>query len=428
MTGCPFKFGDVCLWASKLANNLPVIINNGDCYTCMRQQKDSKRRKGHKYRRTNTVTKLAAEKISNTLDWDYDTVYKNLLNYGSWKLCHMNSYIGSKANKYFDFLTIVGFYECSLDDALTNWNCNGLLSYLKQHKDDHSQLFPDGFYPSTKDLNSKQSFFKSFNKFLTSQGDQLGDVLHEVEYPTWVEPIEDVKPDPKNKNCIITVCAGDRYKKMFDTISDRYETYAKKCNADFVVLDGYTQGWWGLEKFRIQPFVKNYDRTCFLDSDIVIKSNAPNIFDMVPEDQIGIHDDWPYLIHKPFRFFQWRDIERNSLVRSQVKEEDFSYAVHDTLFNTGVVLTSKEHAEIWTPMKKSFPRKHCDEQFWIEYLILKKGYKVCKLPFSMNCQYWTDVFHSVAGAKEYYFLHLATDGTGDQKETVLKEVLAKYAN
>lgn len=433
MTGCPFKFGDVCLWASKLANNLPVIINNGDCYTCMRQQKDSQRRKGHKYRRTNTVTKLAAEKMSNTLGWDYEQLHKNLREHGTWKLCHMTTYLSSKKNKYFNLLTAVGFYESSLDDALTDWNYDELLSYLKQRKDDHSRLFPDGFYPSTKDLSSKQSFFKSFDKFLTSQGDRLGDVLHEVEYPTWVDTINDQQPNPQNKNCIITVCAGDRYLKMFEVIKDRYEGYAKKCNADLVILDGYTQGWWGLEKFRVRPFAETYERTCFLDSDIIIQKSAPNIFDLVPHNQIGMHDDWPLLISKSknigdFNFDKWRTYERNFLIKSQVLEEDFSYEQHHTLFNTGVVVCSKKHANIWTPMKKPFPRNHCDEQFWIEYLALKNNYEIYRLPLSMNIQHWMDCFDKMATLEMSHFLHVAIDVTKYTKEDVFNEVYTKYAD
>lgn len=426
---CPFKCGDVCLWASKLAENKPIRPTERDCSRCMKLQEESKKRKGFQSRRTSIVETLAAKSLSHSWGFPVEDVLGHLRNGAAqWKRYHIRDFIKNKQSPYFKFLMSVAFYECSLKDPTKDWSGDDFLTYLQKHSlDDH--FFPKGFHPNYDDVDSKRSFFKSFDKFLKTEGKNLGDVLKEVEYPVWVEPIEDVKPDPKSKNCIITVCAGDKYRKMFDTISDRYEAYAKKCNADFVVLDGYTQGWWGLEKFRIQPFIKAYDRTCFLDSDIIIRSDAPDIFDMVPSDHIGIHDDWPLIIHKAFNFMEWRNMERNSLIRSQVHDEDFSYATHDTLLNTGVVLTSKEHAEVWTPMKKPFPGAHCDEQFWVEYLILKNKHKVYRLPFSMNCQYWADAFDKVAPFKESsHFLHLALDGTGKVKEVELKKVLEQYVN
>ena len=425
-SGCPFKCGDVCLWASKLANNKIVKPTEETCKICLKQQESSRTRKGHNYRRPHNVIKLAAIELSKDTGTDPNEVYSSLKSSETWKRCHIRELIANKS-PYFKILTTVGFYECSLEDAERDWSKDGFLNYLAKNNNEQF-IFPEGLNLSDKELSSKPLFFEAFDRFLKTKNDNLGDVLKAVNYPVWVDPIDDVKPNPCKKNCIITVCSGQVYEDMFEKIRDRYEAYAEKCDADFVILSGYTQGWWGLEKFRIKPFVEAYERTCFLDSDIIIKSNAPNIFNMVPEGQIGVHDDWPYLIHKPFNFLQWRDTERNSLVKSQVADENFDYATHDTLLNTGVVLTSKRHADIWTPMKKQFPGNHCDEQFWIEYLILKKDYEVCKLPFSMNCQYWTDVFHSVAGVKEYYFLHLATDGTGDEKEIVLEEVLEKYAN
>lgn len=431
MSNCPFKFGDVCLWASKLANNLPVVVSEGDCYACMRQQRLSKQKKGHKYRRTNIVTKLASEKISNALGWNYDAVYKKFQEYDSWKLCHMNSYISSKANKYFDFLTTIGFYESVLDDALTDWNYYGLLSCLKQCKDDHSQLFPDGFYPSTKDLDSKQSFFKSFNKFLTSQGDQLGDVLREVEYPTWVDPISDQQPNPKNNKCLITVVTGEKYVNMFNKVRHNYEEYCKRIGADFIILENFTQGWWGLEKFRIKPFVEAYENTCFIDSDILIQPNAPDIFKIVPNGFVGIHDDWPFCLHKapletpPFDIEGWRRNERRLMINAQVKDEDFSWELYPALLNTGVVVTPKEHALIWTAPTKPFARNHCDEQFWVDYNIRKNNIPYWPLPVSMNFQYWHKCFDYYFHRSDgFYFLHVAIDDGGD-KIAALDDVLER---
>jgi hypothetical protein len=422
---CPFKCGDVCLWASKLAANKPIRPTERDCSRCLKLQKESRKRKGFQSRRTWIVETLAAKALSKSWDTPVEDVFGHLRKDATqWKRHHIRDFIKNKQSPYFRFLMTVAFYECGLNNSSTDWIGSDFVGYLKEY----NESFPEGFNPNIEDLSSKGSFFKSFDRFLKTYNKNLGDVLKEVEYPVWVEPIEDVKPDPKNKNCIITVCSGDKNKKMFDTISDRYESYAKKCNADFVVLDGYTQGWWGLEKFRIKPFIEAYDRTCFLDSDIIIQKTAPNIFDMVPVDSIGIHDDWACLVNKEYNFLQWKETERKWLVRSQVPQEDFSYDTHDILLNTGVVVTSKQHADIWTPMKAPFPRNHCDEQFWVEYLLTKKNYDIYRLPLSMNLQHWMDCFHKSAGLKTTHFLHIAIDHTRVDKSEAFEEVYDKYAD
>ena len=414
---CPFFqiLGNkpTCRWATSMASHNLVEVDEETCASCLKEQEKIKRHWKRKRKdalwnsRPTTVNFIAAKKIvelNNELD--LQDVFDEL-----------------KSNKYFA-------HEVSVKNILFEERI------INQFVDLCEELLAEGSFRNDfirigtldakgeLDAEEKRDFFKSLEKKTDS-----GQLIFDTKYPVWVEPVIKDIPNPKKKNCIITVCSGEKYLQMFEKIKDRYEEYAKKCNADFVVLTGYTQGWWGLEKFRIKPFIEAYDRTCFLDSDIIIRSDAPDIFDMVPSDHIGIHDDWPFIIHKAFNFMEWRNMERNSLIRSQVEEEDFSYVTHDTLFNTGVVLTSKEHAEVWTPMKKPFPRAHCDEQFWVEYLILKNKHKVYRLPFSMNCQHWTDVFDKVAPFKESsHFLHLALDGTGKVKEVELRKVLEQYAD
>lgn len=427
MTDCNLRHGEICLWASKVAGNLPVFTDDGKCFVCLNQQERSKKRKGHAYRRTNIVNRLAAEKF------DELSIIKNVDNLiwvskylKQWKRLHINQFIANGSHKEtFSLLNSVGLYECVIQHTGREWSETEIVNEYLVENDRNRYL-------SFIDFSSSKLFFESLAYYLHNNGENLGEHLNCADYPIWVDWHKD-QPNPQSKNCIITVCAGDRYLKMFEVIKDRYEDYAKKCNADLVVLDGYTQGWWGLEKFRVRPFVEAYERTCFLDSDIIIQKSAPNIFDLVPHNQIGMHDDWPLLISKSknigdFNFDKWRTYERNFLIKSQVLEEDFSYEQHHTLFNTGVVVCSKKHANIWTPMKKPFPRNHCDEQFWIEYLALKNNHEIYRLPLSMNIQHWMDCFDKMATLEMSHFLHLAIDITRHKKEDVLKEVYTKYAD
>lgn len=414
---CPFfqilENKPTCRWATSMAShNVVVEVDEQTCSTCLKQQKKIKHNWKRKRKdalwnsRPTTVNFIAAKKIvelNNELD--LQDVFDEL-----------------KSNKYFA-------HEVSVKNILFEERI------INQFVDLCEELLAEGSFRNDfirigtldakgeLDAEEKSDFFKSLERKVDS-----GQLIFDTKYPVWVEPVNDTKPNPKKKNCIITVCAGEKYLQMFEKIKDRYEEYAEKCNADFVVLTGYTQGWWGLEKFRIKPFIEAYDRTCFLDSDIIIQKTAPNIFDMVPVDSVGIHDDWACLINKSENSLQWKEAERKWLIRSQVPQEDFSYDTHDILLNTGVVVTSKQHADIWTPMKAPFPGNHCDEQFWVEYLLTKKNYNIYRLPLSMNLQHWMDCFYRSAGLKTTHFLHIAIDHTSLDKSEVFEEVFEKYAD
>jgi hypothetical protein len=433
-TPCPFKCGDVCLWASKLAANRPIKPTEDECSACKVDQARSKQRKGFGSRRTAVVERLSAKELSKIFDSPWEDIFKHLNKESNvWKRKHISSLIKNQS-PYFRFLMSVAFYECSLKDPTKDWSGDGFLAYLQKYSlDDH--FFPKGFHPNYDDVDSKRSFFKSFDKFLKTKGRNLGDVLKEVEYPVWVEPIEEQELNPQSDKCIVTVVTGEKYIGMFNKVRAGYEEYAKKIGADLVILGNYTQGWWGLEKFRVKRVAEAYEKTCFIDGDIAIQPNAPNVFDIVPEGFVGIHDDWPFCLHKapletpPFDIEYWRKTERKMMITSQVGEEDFSWELYPALLNTGVVVTPREHAGIWTAPIKPFPRNHCDEQFWVDYNIRKNNVPYWPLPVSLNFQYWHKCFDYYFHRSDgFYFLHVAIDDGGD-KEAALNDVLErKYVN
>ena len=60
------------------------------------------------------------------------------------------------------------------------------------------------------------------------------------------------------------------------------EAYAKRIGADFVAITKPSQDWWGLEKFRVQPFAQSYERTLYVDADVFLTEETPDLFDVVP--------------------------------------------------------------------------------------------------------------------------------------------------
>jgi hypothetical protein len=203
-----------------------------------------------------------------------------------------------------------------------------------------------------------------------------------IPYVQWQPTQEVVKP--QKPRLVITVAIGRTFQEIFERTGRILEDYARRCNADFVVLTNPTQTWWGLEKFRIRQFASQYDRTLYLDADVLLRGSMPNLFDLVPAGHVAMHDDWPHLPS-----YDWLFSERKRMLESQDVPMDTS----NTTWNTGIVLCDREHADLWTPPREPFMPTHCAEQFWVEHNA--RRFPFFELPTSLNTQYWMPNFEDL---------------------------------
>jgi predicted O-methyltransferase YrrM len=202
-------------------------------------------------------------------------------------------------------------------------------------------------------------------------------------------------PEVPKDTLVITVATGEQYERMMLNVTGPYmHQYAQRIGADFLALTGVTQVWWGLEKFRVGPIAAKYKRTLFVDADILIRSDAPNIFDTVPEGSIGMCNDWAVQGDHG-----WHRIEREKLWESQGVPPLYP----EYMRNSGVIVVDDIHADIWTPPLHPVPGNHVDEQFWVERWT--RFYDFYELPMRWNTQwYYPDFRHTRDAA---YFLHFA---------------------
>jgi hypothetical protein len=254
------------------------------------------------------------------------------------------------------------------------------------------------FYKQPEDIYPKLQHFNDIYLTLTTPEKYLNILKDTAIFSNVYDFIpvnSDPKPNPKRKNLVITVACGEEYENIL-SVNRTIEKYAKKCDADYIELRGKTQGWWGQEKFRIKKYVEAYERTLFVDADVVIKDGANNLFDIVPENAIGIHDDF-YMILKVFQHKNpinhlWLTHDRKKLIKSQDVEQEGSFIYNiPTCYNTGVVLTPRKYSHIWTPLKSGYPQGHCDEQIWIEYNMYKNNCLISPLNSIYNTQWWWSV-------------------------------------
>jgi hypothetical protein len=228
------------------------------------------------------------------------------------------------------------------------------------------------------------------------------------------KPVDDNPPKVDvDRNLIITVAVGEEYGELIKLTGPHLEAYAERCNVDYIVIDGEkTQEYPWLEKMRVHPFVLKYNRTAFVDADVFVTKDAPNIFDEVPEDCVGAFCDWEQsLINAEKHGPQWVDkwkYERLDVARNVLTPKDNSRYIelsdNKTLINSGVIICSKAHADVWEPITTPFVKHTLSEQYLVEMRILLR-HKWHQLDEVWNCQPWFADSHFYK--KPSYFKHLA---------------------
>lgn len=187
-----------------------------------------------------------------------------------------------------------------------------------------------------------------------------------------------------SKNCVFTVCIGDEFKKFSIYTLPTIEKYAKKIGSAFFVLDKpYLDGldfkW---SKFYINELLKKYDRVLFLDSDILVNPESPNIFEETPENLLGMCAD-PEVYARPFISSKFKSyVERYNVAYN--KKIDYKRATHH--FNSGVVLCNIETNPFIFPESMEFKisSEPIKDQNYINVVIIEKNIKTYILEEKWN--------------------------------------------
>jgi hypothetical protein len=91
------------------------------------------------------------------------------------------------------------------------------------------------------------------------------------------------------KNLAVITLAVDAHVELGEVSQPTMRSYAEKLGADFIVISSrvYKNLKPQYEKFQLRKHLDEYRRIFYIDADAVIRSDTPNIFDMVPEGRLG---------------------------------------------------------------------------------------------------------------------------------------------
>jgi hypothetical protein len=212
----------------------------------------------------------------------------------------------------------------------------------------------------------------------------------------WLGPVRH-HCGPYRDRLLITVATGRTHEDILAVTRPSLVAYAAKCDADYIELTNTTADWWGYEKFRVYEFARKYAQTLYVDADIWIKSECPDLFSL---DCVAMHDDRVALEAIPTGL-DWAKPEFDAILRSQ----QILPRPVGRIWNTGVVLCTRDTADIWQAPEHPLPTSHCAEQWWVTQRCDEHSYHVQPLDRRFNNQWWMPDF--AERVDDAYIVHWA---------------------
>ena len=141
-----------------------------------------------------------------------------------------------------------------------------------------------------------------------------------------------------NKNLVMTIAVGDAYVAMSKLTHPSIKKYAEKIGADFFSVDTSLESTPHWSKFtNIHRLLNSYHRLLYCDTDILIRDDCPNIFDIVPVGEIGLFNELPFVTEP-----------RGQSLMMACK--DYDIVLKDwngNYYNTGVMVISRQHKQLF---------------------------------------------------------------------------------
>lgn len=220
------------------------------------------------------------------------------------------------------------------------------------------------------------------------------------------------------KNLIITISIGNRpwFKKTKRTIIN----YCKKYNIDFKVVTGQydTDKKIRLRKFEIVEYFNEYDRILFLDDTIIINPISPNLFNLVPYNQLGV-------LFEKEPYFDKFNILKSAL---QYYDVDPNISKNNYIwFNSGVILASKCHLNLFKIPNKNIIKigNYLDQSI---FNINRYKYNIPAYDIGLSFNYLgtrisEGIPYKIDDVDNIFFYHVTRAFRSGQRKAIIRKIL-----
>jgi lipopolysaccharide biosynthesis glycosyltransferase len=211
---------------------------------------------------------------------------------------------------------------------------------------------------------------------------------------------------------VFTISIGEYHQKIAKYTIPSIKKYAEKIGADFINIkevkkEYITQKW---NKFHIHELLNDYKRILYLDIDLIIREDCPNLFDVVPENKLGMFNEGRYSSRLDYL------IQASEYYKEELPKWNGKF------YNSGVMVISRKHKHIFA-MPRGVDFVETDQPY-INLRIQKDKIDMFDLHYDFNRMDILDSFCGISRLNSY-IIHYA----GAPKEMifdVLKKDIKKW--
>lgn len=207
------------------------------------------------------------------------------------------------------------------------------------------------------------------------------------------------------------------YNEMVKYTIPTIRKYADKINVDFICLDNFKKYKHACEmKFYIKEMFEKYDNILYLDTDVMVLDTAPNIFDIIDIEDVGISIFEEASFHNPpsLRDFK-KYVNQYNMVRKKYNKEVIDISKYNNLYyNNGIFLINKKFSfllnePIGERSEWVYNNAFLPEQNEINYNIVLNNIDVYNLPKEFSCMQSKNIYNPLRDEINFnsYFLHYA---------------------
>src|SRR5690349_1639383 len=135
---------------------------------------------------------------------------------------------------------------------------------------------------------------------------------------------------------VVTIASGVYFERMAALTHPTIKAYADKLGADFLVwsdISGYQIPEY--KKMEIGGLLDHYDRVLYIDTDVIVRDDAPDVFSVVPYDHLGMLEESRYY-------------DRRIAVLRFMEHVRFDSTLwNGKYFNAGIFVCSKAHRDLF---------------------------------------------------------------------------------
>jgi hypothetical protein len=204
---------------------------------------------------------------------------------------------------------------------------------------------------------------------------------------------------------VVTLVTSPPWAALAETTLPSQRAYAERLGADFIVLNRPVSSHPHYDKWQIGDVLTQYGRMLYLDADVVIRRDCPDLFVMVPPQFVGGENE---LLSFP---------EHAQHLERFVERMGWPPMSCPYYLNGGVIVASSMHRPLFRPPEQVFTDLPWPEQNHMNARLIGERIPVCYLPSSFNDRHRTGDY-----LRESFILHYSMTPLAQRVEEARRDL------